>query len=83
MPIDRTKLSILRMYKGNAMRTFLFVMLAFSGVTVLQAQKSIETVVIDAGHGGKDPGCHGKFSKEKHVCLSTVSYTHLTLPTIE
>ena len=29
----------------------------------------VKTVVIDAGHGGHDGGCSGKFSKEKHIAL--------------
>lgn len=30
----------------------------------------VKTVVIDAGHGGHDPGCLGSSAREKHVCLS-------------
>ncbi len=30
---------------------------------------TIKTVCIDAGHGGKDPGCHGGAANEKTVCL--------------
>ena len=29
-----------------------------------------KTVIIDPGHGGKDPGAHGAYSKEKNVTLS-------------
>jgi len=29
----------------------------------------VKVVVIDAGHGGKDPGCHGNKNKEKEITL--------------
>jgi N-acetylmuramoyl-L-alanine amidase len=37
---------------------------------MLMAQNSLKTIVIDAGHGGKDNGAHGKFANEKDVALS-------------
>ncbi len=38
----------------------------------LNAQNAyhVRTVVIDAGHGGKDPGAIGRFSKEKNITLA-------------
>jgi len=54
---------------------FLCFTLAFNVVTAQDEldevlSSGIKTVVIDPGHGGKDPGCHGKHTKEKEVCLS-------------
>lgn len=33
-------------------------------------QFRFHTIIIDAGHGGKDPGAHGAYSLEKNVALS-------------
>jgi N-acetylmuramoyl-L-alanine amidase len=35
-----------------------------------EEQYTLKTVVIDAGHGGKDPGTNGKYAKEKDIALA-------------
>lgn len=47
----------------------LFVSFTNPGSSSPKQRKPIKTVIIDAGHGGIDPGTHGLISKEKEVTL--------------
>lgn len=76
---------------GFQRMTALFVVLALWFVlpSELYAQKGskIRTVVIDPGHGGRDPGAVGKRSKEKDivldVALKTGQYIRQNLPDVK
>jgi len=37
-----------------------------------QSSKPFKTIVLDAGHGGKDPGARGTYSNEKDITLAVV-----------
>ncbi len=60
-----------KIVKNNAI---VFLLLAISLLTSSsspqKSQFTVRTVVIDAGHGGKDPGTHGAFSEEKDIVLT-------------
>jgi N-acetylmuramoyl-L-alanine amidase len=63
-------------YPGAVFRRFfIFFYVLVLCVNLLEAQSTdngykLKTVVIDAGHGGKDPGSPGKKTYEKHVALA-------------
>ncbi len=60
-----------RLFKRSLLFTIVFVIVCFYP-EALWAQRGvrISTVVIDAGHGGKDPGASGKHAKEKNITLA-------------
>lgn len=55
--------------------TFLVALLCIVHPLFGQKGTKIKTVVIDAGHGGKDPGAVGSKSKEKDIALSVALKT--------
>ena len=54
---------------------FTLLVLSFSTTAFSQEDHSIKTVVIDAGHGGKDPGCVSKYGYEKNIALDVALKT--------
>jgi N-acetylmuramoyl-L-alanine amidase len=50
--------------------TLSFFCYSFVPKSLFQKPKGVKTIVIDAGHGGKDPGCNGISHNEKEVTLA-------------
>ncbi len=49
---------------------FVLLLTASFATIIRPDSKKIKVVCIDAGHGGKDPGCHGDLVKEKDIALA-------------
>ena len=62
------------MFKMNFVIKVFLAMMFISSVAVAQTTKKIKTIIVDAGHGGKDFGAHGGYegglnSYEKNITL--------------
>ncbi len=58
--------------KLNIYKLLVLPALLFSAPIMAQSPKILKTIVLDAGHGGKDPGAHGSYSNEKDITLAVV-----------
>jgi N-acetylmuramoyl-L-alanine amidase len=67
--------------------TSFLVFTGFSANAPKAPEFRLKRVVIDAGHGGKDPGALGSYSKEKDIALSVAlqvgKYVEQNLPGVE
>lgn len=84
MPIN-----VKRLFHTFLVSTFLAFLIStgISGKVPTDPPKGIRTVVIDAGHGGKDPGAVGKNGKEKDIALAIAlkvgNYIEENIPEVE
>ena len=59
----------------NCKLIFFIILIGFLSTDVFAQTNQIRTVVIDAGHGGKDAGAVGKKGKEKDITLAVAKKT--------
>ncbi|MDX2195118.1 MAG: N-acetylmuramoyl-L-alanine amidase [Cytophagales bacterium] len=58
------------MNKINIIFFIFFLAFTLTSLTFENKKFKVKKIVIDAGHGGKDIGCHGKKSKEAEIALN-------------
>ncbi|MBN1650173.1 MAG: N-acetylmuramoyl-L-alanine amidase [Bacteroidales bacterium] len=68
MKLNKTPINQLFPYLNGFILFFIAFLLTYS--SEIQGQNLVDRIVIDAGHGGKDPGASGKHSREKDITLA-------------
>jgi len=75
------------MLKLSKLIFVVFLLLFYSSVCAQDENDNVDIIVIDAGHGGKDPGASGNLSKEKDlalaIALKTGKYIEENIPGVK
>ena len=58
------------MYKLLKLFFVIYAVFFFQEIAAQDKNDNVDIIIIDAGHGGKDPGASGKKSKEKNITLA-------------